>query len=114
MPKSKAAGASDGEPKAKKDTEAKAPKGKVKAAAGKKSLKAKRGKVVRDSFTMPKSEYMLIDALKQKCLALGVAAKKSELLRAGLSALNGMPGESLTQSIQALQRVKSGRPPGKK
>ena len=72
------------------------------------------GKVVRDSFTMPLADYALIGALKQRCIGLGIAMKKSELLRAGLVALERLPDESLSEVTMGIERVKTGRPPGKK
>jgi len=75
---------------------------------------AKPGKVVRDSFTMPHADYELIGALKQRCLGLGMAMKKSELLRAGLAVLRQLPDERLLEVVAAVESVKTGRPPGKK
>jgi len=72
------------------------------------------GKVVRDSFTMPVADHELIGILKTRCLGLGIAIKKSELLRAGLAALERLPDESLAQVAAAVESVKTGRPPGKK
>jgi hypothetical protein len=72
------------------------------------------GKVIRDSFTMPLADYALIDVLKRRCIGLGVAMKKSELLRAGLAALDRLPDEQLTQIVAAVESVKTGRPPGKR
>jgi hypothetical protein len=40
-------------------------------------VKAKKPKLVRDSFTMPKPEYVLIDELKQSAAKLGHPVKKS-------------------------------------
>ena len=71
-------------------------------------------RVVRDSFTMPIEDYGRIGVLKERCIRLGVALKKSELLRAGLVALDRLPDESLSQLIAQVERVKTGRPPGKK
>jgi hypothetical protein len=71
-------------------------------------------KVIRDSFTMPAAEHQLIGALKNRCLGLGVAIKKSELLRAGLAALVRLPDEGLAKAVAAVESVKTGRPPGKK
>ena len=71
-------------------------------------------KVIRDSFTMPAAEHQLIGALKNRCIGLGVAIKKSELLRAGLAALVRLPDEKLTKAVAAVESVKTGRPPGKK
>jgi len=72
------------------------------------------GKVVRDSFTMPLADYALIGALKRRCIGLGVAMKKSELLRAGLAVLDGLPDENLSRVVTAVESVKPGRPPGRK
>lgn len=76
--------------------------------------KGKLVKVVRDSFTMPVADHELIGVLKTRCLGLGIAIKKSELLRAGLAALDRLPNESLAQVVAAVESVKTGRPPGKK
>jgi hypothetical protein len=67
-------------------------------------------KLVRDSFTMPKAEYSLIDALKQRAVQLGRAAKKSELLRAGIKALHAMNDKALQQAMADLPVIKTGRP----
>jgi sialic acid synthase SpsE len=67
-------------------------------------------KVVRDSFTMPKSDYDKIDALKQVCLKAGLHVKKSELLRAGLHALSALSTAQLKISIGKLAEIKTGRP----
>jgi hypothetical protein len=71
-------------------------------------------KVIRDSFTMPAAEHQLIGALKNRCIGLGVAIKKSELLRAGLAALVRLPDQKLAKAVAAVESVKTGRPPGKK
>lgn len=70
----------------------------------------KKEKVIRDSFTMPKSDYEKIDQLKQKCLANGVHVKKGELLRAGLLVLESVTIEQLTAAVAAVETVKTGRP----
>jgi hypothetical protein len=70
----------------------------------------KKEKVVRDSFTMPKSDYDKIAVLKQKCLANGVHVKKGELLRAGLLILEAANIEQLTAAVAAVETVKTGRP----
>jgi hypothetical protein len=71
-------------------------------------------KVIRDSFTMPVADHELIGVLKERCIGLGIAIKKSELLRAGLAALQRLPDASLAQVVTAVESVKTGRPPGKK
>ena len=76
--------------------------------------KARHEKVIRDSFTMPTGDYELIGVLKQRCIGLGIAIKKSELLRAGLAAINRLPDRQLTDVVMAVDSVKTGRPPGGK
>ena len=72
--------------------------------------KDKKSKLVRDSFTIPKQEYAAIDALKARALAQGVAIKKSELLRAGLMALNAMSDAKLKAALAQVPTLKTGRP----
>nr|WP_233451401.1 hypothetical protein [Paraburkholderia caribensis] len=81
-------------------------------AAAEKKLRAKKEKekVVRDSFTMPKSDYAKIAELKQRCLDAGISVKKSELLRAGLNLLAVSPAKRLIAAVQELEAVKTGRP----
>jgi hypothetical protein len=72
------------------------------------------GKVIRDSFTIPGDEYELISRIKKRCMKAGVNANKSEVLRAGLAALDAMPESDLARLFQSLVRVKTGRPAAKK
>ncbi len=67
-------------------------------------------KLVRDSFTMPKAEYAAIDALKQRALSLAHPVKKSELLRAGIGALNTMSDVAFLAAVTAIPSLKTGRP----
>ena len=69
-----------------------------------------KDKLVRDSFTIPKSEYQLLDALKLRAAALKRPTKKSELLRAGLQALAGLNQKQLQTALDGLPLLKSGRP----
>lgn len=93
---------------------AKAPlKGKISAAASKIKKVKKAGskeKVLRDSFSMPKSDFDKIAVLKAQCTKLGMHVKKSELLRAGLHALSKMNAAQLKQAVAGLEVVKTGRP----
>lgn len=79
-------------------------------AEAKKAKPPKKEKVVRDSFTMPKSDYDRIASLKQKCLEAGVSVKKSELLRAGLMMLESATPQRLLAAVSLLETVKTGRP----
>lgn len=95
-------------PKAKGSTTAEAAP--VSAPEAKKAKQPKKEKVVRDSFTMHKSDYDRIAALKQKCLDAGVSVKKSELLRAGLMMLESAAPQRLLAAVSSLETVKTGRP----
>ena len=75
-----------------------------------KPAKAKKDKLVRDSFTMPESEYAAIATLKKRCLNLGVAAKKSEILRAAISGLAKLSDVDVAAAIQSIEAIKTGRP----
>mgnify|MGYP005804745775 CR=1 FL=1 len=76
----------------------------------KKPKKEHKEKVVRDSFTMPQSEYQKIAEIKETCLKSGLPVKKSEVLRAGLKALCGMNAAQLKRALAGLEKIKTGRP----
>jgi len=65
---------------------------------------------VRDSFTIPKTEYSVLDDLKQRAAKLGQPAKKSELLRAGIKALAAMSDAALQAALASVPAIKTGRP----
>lgn len=69
-----------------------------------------RAKLVRDSFTMPESDFGLIGALKARALKFGRPTKKSELLRAGLQVLAALGDAQLGAALEALVPLKPGRP----
>lgn len=75
-----------------------------------KSEKPKKIKLVRDSFTMPETEYALIAGLKKRCLEAGVSAKKSEILRAAVAGLAKLSDKSVVSAIRRLDVIKTGRP----
>ncbi len=69
-----------------------------------------RTRVVRDSYTMPEIDYQRLKDLKKVLLEQGVHVKKSELLRAGLLALEGMKSAERLVLLQKIERIKTGRP----
>jgi len=75
-----------------------------------KPAKVKKPKLVRDSFTIPKAEYTVLDDLKQRAGKLAHAVKKSELLRAGIKALAAMPDGAFLAALKAVPAIKTGRP----
>jgi len=75
-----------------------------------KPAKAHKPKLVRDSFTIPKDEYQVLESLKTRALELGQHARKSELLRAGISALHAMNDRAFLKAVGAVPTLKTGRP----
>lgn len=86
---------------------------KPKKTKGEKRGKPSRPKLIRDSFTMPEFDYARIKALKTRLLSAGVEIKKSEVLRAGLLALEGMSDTQLQKISGQVERIKTGRPSDK-
>lgn len=78
--------------------------------AAPKADKPKKPKLVRDSFTIPKAEYTVLEALKARALKAGAPAKKSEVLRAGIKALAGLSDAAFLAAMGAVPAVKTGRP----
>lgn len=76
----------------------------------KKSKKENKKKVVRDSFTMPQSEYLKIGEIKAICLKSRMHVKKSEVLRAGLKVLARLNATQLKRALNELEKIKTGRP----
>jgi Arc/MetJ-type ribon-helix-helix transcriptional regulator len=66
-------------------------------------------RVVRETFSLPPQDSELIGELRDKCLAKGVYVSKSELIRAGLHALNGMSLEDLRSRVLSVERLPVGR-----
>lgn len=75
-----------------------------------KTSKDKKPKLVRDSFTIPKAEYAVLDELKQRTGKLLATAKKSELIRAGIKALAAMSDAAFLTALKAVPAIKTGRP----
>ena len=67
-------------------------------------------KLVRDSFTIPRNEYVVLETLKKRAALLACPAKKSEILRAGLNVLNSLPDPAFFAAIGAVPNLKTGRP----
>lgn len=95
-------------PAAAKPELAEAPKTEKPAKAKKQA--PKKPKLVRDSFTIPESDYVLFATLKQRALATGVEVKKGEVLRAALVMLAKLNDAELVKAIGLVERIKTGRP----
>jgi len=75
-----------------------------------KTVKAKKPKLVRDSFTIPKVEFIVLEDLKQRAGKLASPVKKSELIRAGIKALAAMSDMAFLAALKAVPAIKTGRP----
>jgi len=78
------------------------------ATAGK--AKVKKDVLVRDSFTMPQSEYQVLSHVKKSCLQAGIEIKKSELLRIAVVQLAGLSVTKIAILQKALNKIQAGRP----
>ena len=75
-----------------------------------KSVKAKKAKLVRDSFTIPKMEFSVLEELKQRAAKLARPVKKSELIRAGIKALAALSNAAFLTALNQVPTIKTGRP----
>lgn len=66
-------------------------------------------KVVRDSFTMPETDYNLMHELQDRALGLRIRTTKGEILRAGLHALERLSDADFTQILSGVEKLKPGR-----
>lgn len=67
-------------------------------------------KLVRDSFTIPKVEYVVLEGLKQRAAELKRPTKKSELIRAGIAALKKLGDAEFLAAVNGVPSLKTGRP----
>ncbi len=88
------------------------PKAVPKAAAPAEQVreKARKSRLVRDSFTMPEHEYEVIGQVKKSCLKAGFEIKKSELLRIGVALISQLDLATLQNVLASLPQLKTGRP----
>jgi len=69
-----------------------------------------RKRVIRDAFTLPEDDYEMISKLRLRAGKQGVLVTKSEVIRAGLRAMNEMGDEALKEVLEGVERLKTGRP----
>lgn len=72
--------------------------------------KARKARLVRDSFTMPEHEYEMLGQVKKACLKAGFEIKKSELLRIGVALIGQLDLATLQNVLASLPQLKTGRP----
>jgi hypothetical protein len=74
------------------------------------SKPAKKIRMVRDSISVPKAEYLVLAEMKQRAAELTVAVRKTELLRAGIKVLAALPNAAFLEALRAVPNLKTGRP----
>lgn len=74
-----------------------------------KPAKKKREKVVRDSYSIPKSQFAQLKAMRTDLAKTGRIASKSELLRAGLALLFRQSTADVKELIDALTPAPRGK-----
>jgi hypothetical protein len=62
-----------------------------------------------DSLDLPDNRFELVSRIKRRCMQAGIRANESEMLRAGLVALDAMPDRELERLFESLPRVKTNR-----
>jgi plasmid stability protein len=65
--------------------------------------------VIRDTFSMPPDDHKLIEQLRVRAAREGRNTNKSEVIRAGLHALDSLQSAQLVELLEGLERVKPGR-----
>lgn len=78
--------------------------------APEKNTKAKKPKMVRDSFSFPKAEYTVLQELKERSNRLTSPAKKTEILRAAIKTLAALDDPAFLAVLQSIPSLKTGRP----
>ena len=72
-----------------------------------KAKKPAKPKVVRDSFSMPRADYAILQDLKSRAARLGRPVKKSEVLRAAVQALATMGDAAFLAQVGALPETRA-------
>lgn len=75
----------------------------AKATKPAKAAETAKASRVRDKFTMPEADYALIAKLKLSARRSGLKAKKSELLRLGLRALDALSAAELQDRLLTMR-----------
>lgn len=74
-----------------------------------KPAKVKKPKLVRGGFTIPKTEYAVLQDLKQRASSLTRTVKKSELIRAGIKVMAALPDAVFMDALLAVSAVPTRR-----
>jgi len=70
----------------------------------------KRVQSIREIFSYSADDAARLERLIKRAARIGQLSNKSEVVRAGLQALDGLSDEQLIKALQAVPRLKPGRP----
>ncbi len=70
----------------------------------------KKPRLIRDSFTIPADEYQILIDAKKRLVRSGLEVRKTEIVRAGLAWVGQASLTELKKGLNALRKLKSGRP----
>lgn len=78
------------------------------AGKGAKAEPASAPKVVRDTFSMPEDDFLLLEKLRSRARKMDLDTNKSELVRAGLRLLAALDDAKLEGLIRNVDKLKPG------
>jgi hypothetical protein len=70
--------------------------------------------IIKDAFSMKETEYRLIKQCMDRGLDYRHVMNKSEVMRAGLVLLAGLPNDEFIAAARRIEKIKLGRPKQKK
>jgi hypothetical protein len=66
--------------------------------------------MIRDSFTILKPEFAVLETLKLRPAKLATPVKKTELIRAGIKTLAALSDAAFIAAVRSVPNLKTGRP----
>jgi len=78
--------------------------------SGKRVAKKASPKVIRDTFSIPESDYLLLNKCKNRGIEFKCVVNKSEVVRAGLILLSSLSDEEFIKALKLVKKIKTGRP----
>jgi len=67
-------------------------------------------KVIRDTFSIPESDHLLLNKCKHRGIEFKCVVNKSEVVRAGLILLSNLSDEEFIKALKLVKKIKTGRP----
>lgn len=64
--------------------------------------------VIRDTFSMPKTDGDLITEVRLRCMRAGIDTTRSEIVRAGIRHIAQLPPDELCKLISRIEKLKPG------